>query len=254
METTLTLIGGPTVLIETAGFRLLTDPTFDGPGSYNLGAVTLVKQKGPALPADSIGSIDAVLLSHDQHADNLDHGGRALLPQAGAVFTTPIGAERLGGAVQGLAPWQTVTLDGGGRKLLITATPARHGPPGIEPIAGDVTGFALGLDEPGDTLYVTGDTVWYEGVAEVARRFKPRIVLLFAGAAKTRGAFHLTMNANDALETAQAFPHAQLVPVHTDGWAHFSESQAELAQAFSALGQAQRLCLLEPGRATRLAA
>jgi len=29
---TLTLIGGPTVLIEYGGYRLLTDPTFDPPG------------------------------------------------------------------------------------------------------------------------------------------------------------------------------------------------------------------------------
>ena len=37
----LTLIGGPTVLIEVAGFRLLTDPTFDPPGEYRLPHVTL---------------------------------------------------------------------------------------------------------------------------------------------------------------------------------------------------------------------
>jgi len=30
----LTLIGGPTVLIELDGLRMLTDPTFDPPGHY----------------------------------------------------------------------------------------------------------------------------------------------------------------------------------------------------------------------------
>ena len=48
-------------------------------------------------------------------------------------------------------------------------------------------------------LYVTGDTVWYDGVAEVARRFRPGVVLLFAGAARTRDPFNLTMNTNDAI-------------------------------------------------------
>jgi L-ascorbate metabolism protein UlaG (beta-lactamase superfamily) len=33
---TLTLIGGPTALIEIDGFRLLTDPTFDLPGTYQI--------------------------------------------------------------------------------------------------------------------------------------------------------------------------------------------------------------------------
>jgi L-ascorbate metabolism protein UlaG (beta-lactamase superfamily) len=32
---TLTLIGGPTMLIEAQGFRLVTDPTFDAPGEYS---------------------------------------------------------------------------------------------------------------------------------------------------------------------------------------------------------------------------
>jgi hypothetical protein len=36
----LTLIGGPTALIEIGGFRLLTEPTFDSPGEYKLPYVT----------------------------------------------------------------------------------------------------------------------------------------------------------------------------------------------------------------------
>ncbi len=204
--TTLTLIGGPTVLIEIAGARLLTDPTFDPPGTYTLPHVTLEKRTPPALDAASLGRIDAVLLSHDQHADNLDHAGRDLLRQVPATFTTRAGAERLGGTARGLAPWQTAEFAGtDGARLHITATPARHGPVGIEPLSGDVTGFLIGVAAPGDAIYVTGDTVWYDGVAEVARRYRPRLVILFAGAARTRGAFHLTMDSNDAIETAHAF-------------------------------------------------
>ncbi len=44
----ITLIGGPTALLEIGGLRVLTDPTFDPPGSYT-GAVTLTKLTGPAL-------------------------------------------------------------------------------------------------------------------------------------------------------------------------------------------------------------
>ena len=62
---TLTPIGGPTVLIEADGVRLLTDPTFDAPGSYPLPHVTLEKLVGPAMAVDEIGRVDAVLLSHD---------------------------------------------------------------------------------------------------------------------------------------------------------------------------------------------
>jgi len=129
------------------------------------------------------------------------------------VLTTTVGAKRLGGNAEGLAPWQSVNLSKDGKSVQVTAAPARHGPAGIEPLAGDVIGFVLTSNDPAVApVYITGDTVWYDGVAEVARRFKAGIVLLFAGSAQTRGPFHLTMDTNDAIETAAAFPDATIVP------------------------------------------
>lgn len=248
----ITLIGGPTALIEIGGFCFLTDPTFDEPGDYKLPHVTLTKTSRPALALADVGPIDAVLLSHDQHADNLDNSGREFLKRAPRVFTTMIGAQRLGGRAEGMVPWQTVKLGkADGRSLAITATPARHGPAGIEPFSGEVIGFVLqdGDDAP---VYITGDTVWYDGVAQVAQRFKAGIVLLFAGSAQTRGPFHLTMDTNDAIETAQAFPDATIVPVHYEGWLHFKQNGDDLLKTFNALGFGARLRLLEPGVATAI--
>jgi L-ascorbate metabolism protein UlaG (beta-lactamase superfamily) len=243
----ITLVGGPTALIELAGFRLLTDPTFDSPREYRLPHVTLRKLTQPAISASDIGHVDAVLLSHDQHADNLDASGRDYVREARRVLTTTPGASRLGGSSEGLGPWNEATIDGrDGRRLTIVATPARHGPSGIEPLAGDVIGFVLRLDGE-DAVYVTGDTVWYEGTAEIARRFSPRVVLVFAGAARTRGPLTLTMDTNDVLDTAHAFPAATIVPLHCDGWAHFSQGRTDIEAAFGALGLASRLSLLEPG-------
>ncbi|MDB5531638.1 MAG: fold metallo-hydrolase [Devosia sp.] len=246
---TLTLIGGPTVLIELGGFRLLTDPTFDPPGLYRETPVRFEKTSGPALTVEQIGALDAVLLSHDHHLDNLDSAGRAMLPSVGVSYTTLAGAKRLGGNALGMAPFETRTLQApDGRHLFVTAAPARHGPVGIEPISGDVVGFLLGTGQPGDAIYVTGDTVWYEGMAEVARRFRPKVVVLFAGAAEPRGRFHMTMGSNDALEAAHAFPDAAIVAVHDEGWVHFKESAAELADSFAKLGAGARLTPLERGQ------
>ena len=93
-------------------------------------------------------------------------------------------------------------------------------------------------------------TPWYDGVAEVARRFPVGVVVLFAGAAQTRGPFHLTMDTNDAIETAHAFPTALIAPIHHDGWAHLTQDGADLEQAFTALGLRSRLQMLKPGAAT----
>ncbi|UVK57227.1 MBL fold metallo-hydrolase [Mesorhizobium sp. AR02] len=251
---TITLIGGPTALIEIAGIRFLTDPTFDVPQAYDAGAVRLVKQSGPAIGIDSLPPIDVVLLSHDQHLDNLDHSGRAFLPRAYRVLTTEVGARRLGGSTEGLAPWQSVEVDvSDGRRLRVTATPARHGPHGIEPISGDVVGFVLSLHgEGGPSVYISGDTVWFDGVAEVARRFDVRAAILFTGSARPRGAFHMTMDSNDAIEAANAFSDATIIAIHNEGWQHFTETQSELAHSFKALGIAGRLKLLERGIAVDL--
>jgi L-ascorbate metabolism protein UlaG (beta-lactamase superfamily) len=227
-------------------------PTFDPPGDYRLPHVTLRKTSSPALTAAQVGQVDAVLLSHDQHADNLDTLGRAFLAQSGRVFTTIVGAKRLEGRAEGLAPWETKQLVKPNRsRLQLTATPARHGPAGIEPLAGDVIGFVLTLeDQQTCPIYVTGDTVWYDGVAEVARRFRAGVVLLFAGSAQTRGPFHLTMDTNDAIEAAHAFPDALIVPLHYEGWAHFTQNRDDLERAFETLGLGSRLRLLEAGVAT----
>src|SRR5690348_1031756 len=99
-----TLVGGPTLLLEIGGVRLLTDPTFYPPGSHAVGSRELIKTGGPAVTADDLGRIDAVLLSHDQHPDNLDRLGRAVLERVPTVLSTPVAAGRLAGTTRGLRP------------------------------------------------------------------------------------------------------------------------------------------------------
>ena len=119
----------------------------------------------------------------------------------------------------------------------MTATPARHGP--ADGDRGPVIGFVLAFaDHPQRAIYISGDTVWYEGVADVARRFSVRLSLLFMGAARVAavGPAHLTLTASEAVEAARAFAEAPIVPLHFEGWAHFSESRQEIEQAFEAAG------------------
>ncbi|MDW8810393.1 hypothetical protein P1P68_37745, partial [Streptomyces scabiei] len=142
---TVTVLGGPTALIRLAGWTLLTDPTFDAAGTeYQDGPVSVRKTADPALKPAELPALDAVVVSHTGHVDNLDIAGRTVASAASNVFTTVAGATDLGGATIGLEPWQTRTLTKPGRTPLnITAVPARHGPVGTEDITGPVTGFLL---------------------------------------------------------------------------------------------------------------
>lgn len=250
-----TYIGGPTALIELGGLRLLTDPTFDPAGSeYPTPVYTLRKMQGPAADAAHVGPIDVVLLSHDHHLDNLDRAGRALLPGATTVLTTPAAAARLGAPAVGLAAWESTDLPTrDARVLRVTATPARHGPPDGD--RGPVTGFVLALaGAPERGIYISGDTVWYEGVAAVARRFAVDVVFPFMGAARVRevGPAHLTFTAEEGVEVARAFPDAPIMPLHYEGWAHFSEGRAEIERAFGAAGLTARLRWPPAGRRVAL--
>jgi L-ascorbate metabolism protein UlaG (beta-lactamase superfamily) len=253
-QLTLTHIGGPTALLEFGPVRLLTDPTFDPAGSeYPSGPATLRKLSEPALTPQAVDPFDYVLLSHDHHFDNLDHAGRSLLANAKTVFTTEAGAGRLGGNSLGLKPWQNVDLPAQGRILRVIATPARHGPP--ESDRGPVIGFALFfVNAPDQSVYFSGDTVWYEGVAEVAHRFPIRAAILNLGAALVPevGPFHLTMTAGEAVETARAFSGAAIVPLHFEGWAHFSEGRRQVENAFATAGLEGRLHWPELGRPIRI--
>lgn len=94
-----TYVGGSTALFEIERLRLLTDPTFDPAGTeYKLGSYTLHKVRGSAVDLASMRDIDAVLLNHAHHLDNLDHAGRLLLSAARQVLTTALAAEQLGGS------------------------------------------------------------------------------------------------------------------------------------------------------------
>ena len=227
----LTHIGGPTLLIEVGGWRLLTDPTFDSPGRrYNFGwGTSSRKTAGPAVEASGIGPIDAVLLTHDHHDDNLDAAGRALLPSAGAVVTTVAGARRLGGGARGLAPWVTTQLEAPGRTPIeITATPCRHGPPLSRPLTGDVIGFALSWEgQVHGALWISGDTVLYAGVRQVAERLRVGTAVLHLGGVRfpVTGPLRYTMTAREAVELCGVVRPHTVIPIHYEGWSHFREGR-----------------------------
>jgi L-ascorbate metabolism protein UlaG (beta-lactamase superfamily) len=242
-DVALTHVGGPTLLIEVGGWRLLTDPTFDAPGRrYSFGWGTSSKKlAGPAIAPEDLGPIDAVLLSHDHHGDNLDPAGRAFLPSVPTVITTVPGAKRLGGGERhrGLADWQTTRLEAPGRPTIeITATPCRHGPPGSRPIVGAVIGFALKWDgQEHGVLWISGDTVLYDGVREVADKLTVDTAILHLGGVRfpVSGPLRYTMTGHDAVELVQLIRPRAAIPIHYEGWKHFREGreriEAELAGA-----------------------
>jgi L-ascorbate metabolism protein UlaG (beta-lactamase superfamily) len=256
-ECAATVLGGPTTVLDLGGLRMVVDPTFDAPGPHGY----LTKTAGPAVQEVALGPVDVVLVSHAAHPDNLDDRGRAFAVAAPLVLTCPSAAAELGPRAIGLRPWTSHTMRAGdGRDVAITAVPAVHGPEdaprdGNGNINCEVTGFLVsGPDVP--TVYVSGDNASIRVVAEVARRF-PRIdaAVLFAGAARVAEKFGgrpLTLDAVRAAAAAAILNTPIVVPAHYDGWAHFSETEKDIAEAFEQAGYSSALRLADHGTWIRL--
>jgi L-ascorbate metabolism protein UlaG (beta-lactamase superfamily) len=227
----LTHIGGPTVLIETGGWRILTDPTFDPAGDhYAFGWGTgSTKVAGPARTRVELGPVDAVLLTHDHHADNLDGAGRALLADVPTVLTTVAGAGRLGAPARGLAPWTSARLEADGKRPIdVVATPCRHGPPLTRPIVGEVIGFALTWDgQASGALWISGDTVLHGDLWQVPERIDVGVAVLHLGGVRfpITGPLRYTLTIDDAVALCGRLRPHTAIPVHYEGWSHFREGR-----------------------------
>ena len=234
-ETAITYIGGPTALIEYAGLRVVTDPTFDPPQEYpEPGESSLVKTRGPALSAAAIWPVDLVLLSHHLHKDNLDYEGLELIARGPLTMSTREAASDLwGGSVLGFDNWESHKIG----EVTVTVVPALHGPPGSEKVLGTVVGFVL--EASGNpTLYVSGDNASVPLVEQIAGRFPDiEIAVLFAGAARVPELdATLTMTSTDAARAVDILSPRVVVGLHTDDWEHFSEGRAELEAALAPTG------------------
>lgn len=236
-----THIGGPTALIEVDGWRLLTDPTFDPAGGhYDFGwGTSSDKLTGPAVASSELPPVDAVLLTHDHHGDNLDTAGRALLPSVPTVVTTVSGARRLRHTDgRGLAAGDSTRLIAPDKPPIeITATPARHGPPLTRPIVGDVVGFAL--RRPGNDnvlLWITGDTVLHRALRRTAAAMAVDVALVHVGGVRfpVTGPARYTMTGRSAVELIGIARPRVAVPVHYEGWAHFKDGRAAVDRALAA--------------------
>ena len=260
-----TSLGTASVLIDYAGLRLLTDPVLDPAGAtYSMAPAGVperwfasTKLEKPPLTAAELGHVDAVLLSHDHHRDNLDAAGRAYLlsDAVDAVLTTPAGERRLRrhrSAVTGLRAGQTTTLG----PVTVTAVTAQHGPR-IVPQTAQVTGFHL--TAPGEpSVWISGDTVLTPALrAALAGLAGVDVAIVNAGGVRfpsaplvSRAVF--TFTPAQFVEACRLVDPGVIVPVHRAGWTHFQPEQ-ELRAALDATGLASRTRWLAPGEATDLA-
>ena len=99
-ESAAVVLDGPTTVIDLGGPRIVSNPTSNdaGPSGY------LTKLTDAKVTEADLGAVDVVLVSHDQHPDNLNVRGREFALSAPPVLTTAASAPRLGPNAVALPP------------------------------------------------------------------------------------------------------------------------------------------------------
>ncbi len=220
----LTLVRSATVIVELEGRRILVDPMLDDVGARPPIANTANQVPNPTAPLpfpaeEVVRGLDAVIVTH-RHRDHLDERAEALLPRDVPVFCQPQDEEALRGLGLDARPVAD-ELEWAG--LRIFRTPARHGHGAIAEALGPVSGFVLG------DLYLAGDTVWYDGVAETIERHRPRVVVVnAAGACFVEGGL-IVMGVDDVREVVARVP--VVVAVHLEALNHCFLGRDDLREA-----------------------
>lgn len=257
---TITHIGTATAIIDIDGVKLLTDPFFSPAGTeWDVGVTILKNTDTPALSLETLPPIDAILLSHEDHPDNLDELGRRLL-DGRHVLTTTDGAKKLAPrpGVRGLKPWETVTLIVGGKTFRVTGTPCQHLPGGeCTGFIVEYDGFGVSSDGRPNAIYFSGDTVYVE---ELTRTIPPKwnitVAILNLGKAQVQtpdgGALQITMDGKQGARLFRELGADFLVPMHFESWGHFTQFGDELRRDFEEEGVGQQVRWLTPGQPKKL--
>ncbi|MFF5262881.1 MBL fold metallo-hydrolase [Actinomadura viridis] len=256
-EGSVTFIGNATTLIRCGGFTLLTDPNFLHRGQYaHLGyGLRSRRLKDPAMSPEELPELDGVVLSH-LHDDHWDRVAERSLDRDLPILTTPAAARTLRGRgfaqASGLATWGDQELARGERTVRVTALPGRHAPGALRrvlpPVMGAMLEFGPRDSEPGLRLCISGDTLMYDAIAEIPRRFPDIDVgLVHLGGTTLLGLLMVTMDGRQGAGWAQTVGCTTIIPIHYDDYTVMKSPLSAFETELRRRGLTDRLRLIERG-------
>jgi L-ascorbate metabolism protein UlaG (beta-lactamase superfamily) len=258
----ITFIGTATTLIKVGGFRILTDPNFLHRGDrVHLGlGMSSRRLTEPALSIGDLPDLDFIVLSH-YHGDHFDRIAARDLDHDLPVITGPHAARNL--ISQGfrspvaLSTWQSRIVTRGDAEVKVTSLPGRHAHEPLGFLAPPVMGVLLDFSRNGQRVlrvYITGDTLMYEGILEIADRFQDiDLCLIHLGGAKI-GGIPLSMDARQGVEALRIVSPRNVIPIHYDDYTLFKSSLSEFTQAAADANLGLNIHYLDRGEKYRLIA
>jgi L-ascorbate metabolism protein UlaG (beta-lactamase superfamily) len=211
-----TLVRHATLLLEAPGGRVLVDPMLDDAGTRPPIEDTPNQARNPLVGlttgADTIVSgVDGVIVTH-LHQYHFDETAARLLPRDVPMLTQPAGVETLRGR-----GFTAVTADPDGwLGLDVARASGQHGTGEIGELLGPVCGFVV------EGVYIAGDTIWCDEVADTLDHHHPRAVVVNGSGARFIEGDPIVMNAAD-VRTVRGATDATVVVVHLESINHCLE-------------------------------
>ncbi|WP_067798482.1 MBL fold metallo-hydrolase [Actinomadura formosensis] len=258
-QLTMQFIGNATALLRCGPFTLLTDPNFlhRGQRAYLGHGLTTKRLTEPALRIEELPRLDAVVLSH-LHGDHWDRVARAKLDRGLPIVTTPHAARRLQGWHRfrhaiGLRTWESHTLIKDGTLLRITSMPGRHAPgPArllLPPVMGSLLEFSPASGDVQFRIYITGDTLMFDGIHQIARRARDiDLAVLHLGGTKLPGGLLVTMDATQGADLVEAIHPGRAVPIHYNDYSVFTSSVEDFRHELERRGLGEHATYISPGQ------
>jgi len=242
----LLFIGNATTLISYGGFTLLTDPNFLRRGQRAYLGRGLVSRRltEPARSIDQLPALDAVVLSH-LHGDHWDRVATRRLGRDLPILTTPHASRRLQrrgfARATGLRIWGSQVLVAGDRLLRVTAMPGRHGPGPAQRLLPPVMGAMLEFGPAGGgvelRVYISGDTVMFDGLEQIAARYPDiDLALLHLGGTRILRVL-VTMDGRQGADLLELVRPGRAVPIHYDDYTVFTSPLADFRREVERRGR-----------------
>ena len=227
---TVRLVRHATLLVTIDGTRLLVDPMLGDAGVDPPVQNTPNQRRNPLVGLPDVDlDHDAVLVTH-RHNDHFDDAARERLDSGTPMVVHPEQVDAF--EEDGFVDIRPLDGDVAVSGLTLSPAPARHGHGDLADAMAPVTGALVRTDDDAPTLYLTGDTVWYDAVAETLAAVDPDAVVVNAGGARFLDGEPITMDAADIDEVRRATRNdAPVIAVHMDAINHCLVTRADLREA-----------------------
>lgn len=245
----ITQVRNATVIIEYGGKRFLVDPMLGDKGSFGPFPMTGNKERNPLydLPMsidEILKDIDAVIITHT-HKDHIDQKAIEVLDKRMKIYVQDEKDKKFF-SDRGFTNVEILTADTRLGDVEMTKTPSKHGAFPMIMFAGHTCGVIFhSKDEK--SLYLIGDSIWYDGVEKTLRKYKPEVILINCGGNKFNGFRPVIMHEPDVLKVYQEMPNSQLVATHLEGVNHNTVTRKSLRAFSEEHGFSEKILIPEDG-------